>query len=329
MQTKLRAAIAGTGSYLPKQVLTNADLERLVATNNEWIVERTGIRERRVAAPEETTGSMAIEAGRLACRDAGLDPAELDLVIVATVTPDYVFPATACLVQAALGAKRAGAFDLEAACSGFVYATQVAAGMIAAGIHRHVLVIGAETLTRIVDYTDRGTCILFGDGAGAAVFSRSTGEAGVLFTRVASDGGMADVLQIPAGGSKRPPSAETVAARQHFMVAEGRKVFKFATTAFVELVEEALAACELTPDDVALIVPHQVNERIIDAAMKKLHLPPGKIYVNIDRYGNTSAASVPIALDEARREGKLKPGDIALLLAFGAGLTWASAVVRM
>lgn len=329
MKAKFRAAIVGTGSYLPQQVLTNADLERMVATSNDWIIERTGIRERRIAAPDETTASMSIAAARLACQDARLDPAELDLIVVATVTPDYVFPATACLVQQALSAKRAGGFDLEAACSGFLYAAQVATGLIASGIHRHVLVIGAETLSRIVDYTDRGTCILFGDGAGAAVFSRATGEAGVLYTRVACDGGMADVLQIPAGGSRRPATAETVAARQHYMLIEGRKVFKFATAAFVELVQEALAACELTPQDLALIVPHQVNERIIDAAVKKLELPADKIYVNIDRYGNTSAASVPIALDEARRLGRLKSGDLVLLLAFGAGLTWASAVVRM
>jgi 3-oxoacyl-[acyl-carrier-protein] synthase-3 len=329
MTSKLRAAIKGTGACLPEKVLTNAELERLVDTSHEWIMERTGIRERRIAAPHETTASLAITAGRRACDDAGLDPAELDLIIVATVTPDYPFPATACLVQHALGAKRAAGFDLEAACSGFVYGAAVAAGMITSGASRNILLIGAETLSRIVDYTDRGTCILFGDGAGAAVFGASESGAGLLYSRLACDGGMAEMLRVPAGGSKQPASAETVAGRLHYMQIEGRKVFKFATGAFVELVREAMQTCGLTRDDVALIVPHQVNERIIDAAVDRLELPREKVFVNIDRYGNTSAASVPIALDEARRQGRLKSGDIAILLAFGAGLTWASAVVRM
>ena len=329
MNSKLRAAITGTGCYLPERVLTNADLEKLVQTSDEWIIERTGIRERRMAAADETTATMSAIAARRACEDAGLSPNDLDLIIVATVTPDYVFPATACLVQEAIGARRAAGFDLEAACSGFLFGAQVAAGMIMGGLHKHVLVIGAETLTRIVDYTDRGTCILFGDGAGAAVFSASTSGAGVLYSRLASDGSLADLLKIQAGGCRTPASAETVAARQHYMEIEGRKVFKFATAAFVELVEDAMAKCELSKNDVALVVPHQVNERIIDAAMKRLDLPPEKVFMNIDRYGNTSAASVPIALDEARRQGRLKPGDIAILLAFGAGVTWASAVVRM
>jgi 3-oxoacyl-[acyl-carrier-protein] synthase-3 len=329
MKPTSRAAIAGTGSYVPDGVLTNADLERLVDTSNDWIVERTGIHERRVAAAGETTASMATIAGRRACQNAGLDPAELDLIIVATVTPDHVFPATACLVQGALGARRAGAFDLEAACSGFLYGASVATAMISAGLYRNVLVVGAETLSRIVDYTDRGTCILFGDGAGAAVFSRSTGDSGVLHSRLASDGAQAGMLQLPAGGSKLPASIETVAARQHYMQIEGRKVFKFATTTFIDLVQEAMRVCELRPEDVGLIVPHQVNERIIEAAIGKLGLPREKFFINIARYGNTSAASVPIALDEARRQGRLRPGDHVIMVAFGAGLTWASLVARM
>jgi 3-oxoacyl-[acyl-carrier-protein] synthase-3 len=329
MTSNLRAAITGTGACLPERVLTNTDLARLVETSDDWIVERTGIRQRRIAAEDETTATLATTAARRACEDAGLDPAELDLVIVATVTPDYPFPATACLVQHALGAKRAAAFDLEAACSGFLYATAVGAGMIAAGLHRNVLVIGAETLSRIVDYTDRGTCILFGDGAGAAVLSASDNGRGILKTRLASDGGMAEMLCIPAGGSKLPASCDTVTRRLHYMQIEGRKVFRFATGAFVDLVREAMESCGLSRDDVALVVPHQVNERIIEAAIERLELPREKFFVNIDRYGNTSAASVPIALDEARRQGRLKPGDVAILLAFGAGLTWASAVVRM
>lgn len=329
MTTQIRAAIAGTGSYLPQRVLTNADLEKLVATSNDWIVERTGIRERRIAEPHETTATMAGAAARRALENANVDPGDLDLIIVCTVTPDHVFPATACLLQDALGAKRAGAFDLEAACSGFLYGLHVARGMVVSGMHRNVLVVGAETLSRFIDYSDRGSCILFGDGAGAAVFSRSTNGSGVLFSKVASDGGQADILQIPAGGSKLPPSAQTVAAKQHFMQIEGRRVFKFATNAFVDLCHEALQACELQPADIALIVPHQVNERIIDAAMKRLDFPAEKIFINIDKYGNTAAASVPIALDEARRQGRLQAGDLAILLAFGAGLGWGSAVVKM
>jgi 3-oxoacyl-[acyl-carrier-protein] synthase-3 len=325
----LRAAIAGTGSYVPSRVLTNAELEKLVDTSNEWIVERTGIRERRVAAENESTSSMAIEAARRACQNAGLDPQELDLIIVATCTPDYLFPATACLVQDALGAKRAGAFDLEAACSGFLYATSLASAAIVSGQHRNVLVVGAETLTRIVDYKDRSTCILFGDGAGAAVFRPNMEGAGVLHYRLGSDGGQAQMLRVPAGGTKLPSSAETVAGRLHYLQIEGRKVFRFATTVFIELVEEAMQACRLTKEEVALIVPHQVNERIIEAAIKKLELPAEKFFVNIQKYGNTSAASVPLALDEALREGRLRRGDVAILLAFGAGLTWGSAVVRM
>jgi 3-oxoacyl-[acyl-carrier-protein] synthase-3 len=326
---KLRAAIAGTGAYLPERRLTNADLEKLVDTSDQWIVERTGIRERRIAAPHETTSSMAIEAARRACDAASFDPRDLDLIMVATATPDYAFPATACLVQHALGATKAGSFDMQAACSGFLYATSMASALIASGQHRHVMVIGAETLSRIVDYTDRSTCILFGDGAGAVIFSPSRAGVGILHTKIGADGSQADVLKLPAGGSKLPASAETLAARQHYMHIEGRRVFKFATTVFIELVQEAMQTCGLSRDDVKLIVPHQVNERIIDAAMRKLDLPPEKFFVNIDRYGNTSAASVPIALDEARQQGRLLPGDIAIMLAFGAGLTWSSAVVRM
>jgi 3-oxoacyl-[acyl-carrier-protein] synthase-3 len=329
MTPNLRAAIAGTGSYVPARVLTNAELETLVDTSNEWIVERTGILQRRIAAENESTSSMAIEAARRACQNAAFNPQDLDLIIVATCTADYPLPATACLVQDALGARRAGAFDLEAACSGFLYATSLASAAIGSGQHRNVLVVGAETLSRIVDYKDRGTCILFGDGAGAALFRPNVEGAGVLHCKLGADGGQAQMLRVPAGGTKLPPSAETVAQRLHYLQIEGRKVFRFATTVFIELVEEAMRACNLAKEDVSLIVPHQVNERIIEAAIKKLDLPPEKFFVNIQKYGNTSAASVPIALDEARRQGRLRRGDVAILLAFGAGLTWGSAVVRM
>lgn len=329
MTPNLRAAIAGTGSYVPTRVLSNADLEKLVDTSNQWIVERTGILERRIAAEDETTGSMAAEAARRACRNANLDPADLDLIIVATCTPDYPVPSTACLVQDSLGARSAGAMDLQVACTGFLYATHLAQAAIVSGQHRNVLVIGAETLSRIVDYQDRSTCILFGDGAGAAVFRPNVEGPGVLYTKLGADGSMAQMLRVPAGGSKLPASKETVEQRLHYLQIEGRKVFRFATTVFIDLVRDAMKTCGLSREDVTLVVPHQVNERIIDAAIEKLQMPADKFYVNIHKYGNTSAASVPIAFDEARREGRLKRGDIAILLSFGAGLTWGAAVVRL
>lgn len=324
-----RAAILGTGFYVPERVLANADLESLVDTSDQWIVERTGIRERRIAADDETTSTMATIAGRLACEDAGVRPEDLDLIIVATLTPDYLTPATACLVQGELGADQAGAFDLEAACTGFIYGLSVAAGMVSSGMARHVLVIGADTLSRVVDYTDRGTCILFGDGAGAAVVGPSTSDAGVLYSRLRSHGEQAEMIQIPGGGSRYPSTQESVAARQHYLQIAGRQVFKFATNAFIELIHDCLEHCQLKHSDVALIVPHQVNERIIDAAMKRIEFPREKCFINIDRYGNTSGASVPIALHEARQAGRLKSGDIAILLGFGAGLTWGVSVVKM
>ena len=326
---QLRAAIQGTGSYLPQGVLDNVDLEHIVDTNDQWIMERTGIRQRRIAAAHETTASMAVEAGKVACVDAGLDPGELDLIILATITPDQLVPAAACVVQNALGAKRAAAFDLGAACTGFLYASTVATGMISSGMYQRVLVIGSETLSRITDYSDRNTCVLFGDGAGAAVFAPRRDGTGILYSRLYADGEHANLMHILAGGSKCPASMATVAARQHYLRVAGKQVFKFATNIFVQLVEETLAACELTFEDVALVIPHQVNERIIDAAMCKLGMPAEKCFVNIDRYGNTSAASVPIALDEARRLGRLNPGDTAILLAFGAGLTWGAMVVKL
>lgn len=326
---QLRAAIDGTGSYLPERVLSNADLEQMVSTSHQWIMERTGIRERRIAAPHETTASMAVEAGKLACADAEIDPAELDLIILATVTPDQVLPAAACIVQSALCAKRAAAFDLGAACAGFMYASTVATGMIGSGMYQRVLVIGSETLSRFTDYSDRNTCILFGDGAGAAVFGARRDGTGVLYSKIYADGEHADLMHVLGGGSKRPTSMATVAAGEHYMRVAGRQVFKFATNIFVRMVEETLAACELTYEDVSLLIPHQVNERIIDAAMCKLGMPAEKCFVNIDRYGNTSAASVPIALDEALRQGRLHPGDTAILLGFGAGLTWGVTVVRI
>jgi 3-oxoacyl-[acyl-carrier-protein] synthase-3 len=311
-------------------VLTNGELESLVETSNDWIVERTGIRERRVVSDGEATSTLAIPAARAACENAQVDPASLDLIIVATVTPDTVFPSCACLVQEALGARNAGAFDLSAACSGFVYALATGASYVQSGGAARVLVVGAETLSKFVDYRDRSTCILFGDGAGAVLLEPATeSDRGVLFSRLRADGRGASLMAIPAGGSRLPATCDTVQNRLHYMKIQGREVFKFAVTTMKELIEEAMARCELSVDQVALVIPHQVNERIIDAASKKLDLPRDRYFVNIDRYGNTSAASIPIALDEARRKGQVKTGDHVIMVAFGAGLTWGSCVVRL
>jgi len=326
---QLRAAIAGTGCYVPTKVLTNDDLRQHVDTSDEWILSRTGIRQRRIAAEHESTSTMAAEAARRACQDAGIDTTEIDLIIVATVTPDHPFPATACLVQHAIGAKYAAAFDLEAACTGFIYASTVAQSMIATGAAKTVLVVGAETMSRVLDFEDRCSCILFGDGAGAVVFKGSRDGSGIMHTKIAADGSGAMLMQIPAGGSRLPASAATIAMRQHYLQIAGRKVFKFATQVFADLLYDAMVACELTQQTLDLVIPHQVNLRIIEAAMKRLNLPMDKVFLNIDKYGNTSAASVPIALDEARRAGLLAPGDTAVMLGFGAGLTWGSSVVRI
>lgn len=322
-----RAAITGWGAYVPARVLTNADLERMVATSDEWIVTRTGIRERRVAGPEETTLFMATEAARRAVATAGLDPAQLDLVIVATTTPDYLMPATASLLQAAIGAPRAGAFDLVAACSGFVYALSVGAQFIMAGTAHAVLVVGVDALTRWLDFTDRSTCVLFGDGAGAVVLEASTEDEGVLSTVLGSDGSGAMHLYLDgfpelllANGSLPP--------KRPVMRMDGREVFRFSVRIIGEAAAEAIARAGLTLDEVDLLIPHQANLRIIDAAVKRLGLPWEKVWVNLDRYGNTSAASVPLGIAEAAEQGVLRPGMNVVLVAFGAGLAWAASVVR-
>lgn len=329
MQVNQRAAIVGTGSYVPERILSNADLERLVDTSNQWIIERTGISERRIAAKDEATSDMAAAAATRACADANIDPSELDMIIVCTVTPDQIVPSTASLVQARIGAMNAAAFDLQAACAGFVYGLSVAASMIATGMHRRVLLIGADTLTRYVDYTDRKTCILFGDGAGAIVLAATDDDRGVMHYSLHADGNHSQVICIPAGGTRTPATHDTVALGQHFIQVEGRRVFKFATNAFVDLTRDSMKACGLGVDDVALIVPHQVNARIIEAAMKRLEFPREKCFSNIDRYGNTSAASIPIALDEACQQERLSRNDTVLMMGFGAGLTWGATVVRM
>ncbi len=324
----IRARVIGTGAYLPERRLTNQELERTVETSDRWIVERTGIRERRIAAPEEATSDLAAAAGRQALAASGVAASSVELIIVATATPDMLFPSTACLVQEQLGAKQAFAFDLSAACTGFLYALAVADQYIRAGTYRTVLVIGAEVLSRMVDWTDRTTCILFGDGAGAAVLQAERGPRGILSTHLHSDGALWDLIHIPGGGSRRPPSAETLANRMNFVKMKGSETFRVAVRALEEVAREALAANGLSMEQLALVIPHQANLRILQAVAERLGVPEEKMMINVDRYGNTSAASIPIALDEAVRGGRVKPNDLLLLEAFGAGLTWGAAIVR-
>lgn len=323
------AIITGTGSCVPEKRLTNDDLSKMVDTSDEWIVQRTGIKERRIASPGESTLTFASKAATAALKASGLEPKHIDLIVCGTVTPEMALPSTACFVGAQLGLDRTPAYDIVAACSGFLYAIHTVVPMVECGLYKNVLVIGAETLTRIVDYQDRSSCILFGDGGGAVVVSRSQEQKrGVLYSSIYADGtGWEFLHMIP--GARHPMTEEMIAGRQHFMKIRGREIFKFAVTRFNELIDDALEKTGLSIDDVKLIVPHQVNLRIIDSAMERLKLPREKAYINIDKYGNTSAASIPIALDEAVRLGKLKKGDVALMVAFGAGLTWANSVIRM
>jgi 3-oxoacyl-[acyl-carrier-protein] synthase-3 len=323
------AIIAGTGSYVPEKRLTNDELSKMVDTNDEWIVQRTGIRERRIAGSQDSTATLASHAATKALQAAQLEPKHIDLVICGTITPEMSFPSTACFVAASLGLDSTPAFDVSAACSGFIYTLDIGAAFIRSGQYKNVLVIGAETLSRVTDYQDRGSCILFGDGAGAAVLQRSSEPGrGLLYSSLYADGHGWEMLHcLP--GSRHPLNEGMIAGRQHYMKIKGRDVYKFAVQRFHELIDDAMRKCELTADKIKLIVPHQVNQRIIDSAMERLKLPPEKAYVNIDRYGNTSAASIPIALDEAVRSGKIVKGDVIIFVAFGAGLTWANAVVRM
>jgi 3-oxoacyl-[acyl-carrier-protein] synthase-3 len=315
------AHVTGWGRYAPAQVLTNADLERMVDTSDEWIRTRTGIRERRVAAAHETTASMGAVAGLRAIRTAGIDPDEIDLILLATLTPDYWMPSTAALVKEAIGNTKAAAFDVMAACSGFVYAFSTAQAYIAAGTAKHVLVIGAELLTRFLDYTDRSTCILFGDGAGAVVLSASDEPGGALGIEMTTEPQGAYMIWLPAGGAKAPPSEGTIARGEHYVRMEGKETYRFATKTMATTAVESIRRAGLTPDDIDLFIPHQANVRIIEAVAKGLDLPMEKMFVNLDRYGNTSAASVPIALAEAVNEGRVKVGDNVTIVAFGAGFT--------
>jgi 3-oxoacyl-[acyl-carrier-protein] synthase-3 len=326
------AHVIGWGKYVPERVLTNDDLSEMVETSDEWIRTRTGIAERRIADDDESTSSMATKAAWQALRAAGVSPAQVDLIIVATATPDHAFPATACLVQDALGAKRAAAFDLSAGCTGFVYAMSVAADMVeardGAGKEATALVIGSETLSRITDWTDRATCVLFGDGAGAVVLQSNGSPGGVLSTFLGADGSGGDLLYIPAGGSDEPASHRTVSQRLHYLRMRGREVFRFAVRAMPDAAQKVLEQAGLTAKDVDLLVPHQANQRILEAAGRALNLPEEKMYSNLERYGNTSAASIPIALCEAVEEGRIHRDDVVVCVGFGAGLTWGATALR-
>jgi len=320
--------IIGWGKALPERVLTNDELSHMVDTSDGWIRERTGILERRIAGEGETTASLAIEAARRALDMAAFDPVDLDLIIVATVTPEYLFPATACLVQDALGASKAAAFDLSAGCTGFIYGLALATQGIKAGAYDHALVIGAETLSRIVNWRDRRTCVLFGDGAGAALLGASSAPGGVLTTLLGADGSGAELLILPAGGSRHPATLETAANGLHYLQMDGRKVFRFATRIIPQATREALSRAGLPLEHLELLIPHQANQRIIEASAQRLGLPLERIFTNLERYGNTAAASIPIALCEALEAGRVQMGDHLALVGFGAGLTWGAAVIE-
>jgi 3-oxoacyl-[acyl-carrier-protein] synthase-3 len=321
--------VASVGTAVPDRVLTNHELTQMLDTSDEWIVERTGIRERRIAAPEQSVAMLSREAGALALERAGVAAEELDGIVLATASPDRLLPSTACDLQALLGAHNAAAFDVGAACPGYLYALTVAEGLIASGQSRTVLVVGAEKLSTITDFTDRSTAILFGDGAGASVLRRSTRPGrGILSTFLKSDGRLAPLLYRPGGGSSDPISEKVVCERSHYMKMAGREVFKAAVLAMAEACDQALSRAGITADQVDLLVPHQANLRIIDATAKHAGIPMSKVMVNLDRYGNTSSASIPLALDQAVAEGRVGPGSLVLLVAFGAGFTWGSAVVR-
>lgn len=325
---KMRSVgIIGTGKYVPERVLTNADLEKMVDTNDEWIVSRTGIRERHIAAPEQATSDLAYEAAVRALKSAGMTADQLELIIVATITPDTSFPSTACILQDKLGAKRAAAFDLSAACSGFVYSMATANGFIQTGMYKNALVIGVDTLSRITDYTDRNTCVLFGDGAGAVIVGEVPEGRGFLSFDLGAEGAGGELLKLAAGGSRLPASEETVKAKQHYIYMNGREVFKFAVRVMGSATEEVLRKAGKTKGDIDLFVPHQANIRIIQSAMQRLNLPEEKCVINVDKYANTSAASIPLALVEAAEDGRIKEGDTVLLVGFGGGLTWGASVL--
>ncbi len=322
--------IKGTGSYTPQKALTNNDLSKIVDTSDEWIFTRTGIRERRVAADNETSSSMGAEAGIRAVENAGLKVEDIDVIVVGTMTPDMPFPSTACLVQDKMGIKNAVCFDVEAACSGFLYIMEIASGLLQTGRYRNALIIGSEKLSSIMDWQDRTTCVLFGDGAGAAVLSLAEegDNSGIIDFKLGADGSKADMLHQPGGGCALPPSTESLNDRQHFLKMRGTEVFKQAVRVMGQAAVEILEQNGINSDQLACVIPHQANMRIIESLSSRLHIPIERFFLNLDKYGNTSAASIPIALDEAARAGRIKSGDTILLVAFGAGLTWGSTLIR-
>ncbi len=323
----MRSRILGTGSYAPKQVLTNADLEAMVETSDSWIVERTGIRERRLAAPDEACSDLGVLAAQQALADADVQAAQLDLILVATCTGDSPLPSTASLIQHRLGADKAAACDISAACCGFVYGLSVADAFVRTG-HKYVLVIGSEVMSSITDWTDRNTCVLFGDGAGAVVLGPTDDDRGILSVHLHADGRLSDLICVPGGGSSLPPSERVLAERLHCVKMRGNETFKIAVKTMEEAIREAVAAQGLGIDDIDCLVPHQANIRILRAVGQRIGLSPDRIMINVDRYGNTSAASIPLALDEAAKNGTIREGSLVVMAAFGAGLTWASGVMR-
>jgi len=324
----LKARIISTGSYVPENVITNNDLEQIVDTSDEWIIERTGIRERRIVNGTQATSDLAYEAAHQALKKAGLKPGDIDLIIVATISGDMVFPSTACFLQKKLGAKKAAAFDLNAACSGFVYGLHLANSLIKSGAHNRVLLVGAEVLSKFTDWRDRTTCVLFGDGAGAVLLEGTKEKQGIYSTHIYSDGSLSDLICLPGGGSRNPCSKESILKRLHFMKMKGNETFKVAVRTLEELATRTLEENGLEPSQLSLLIPHQANLRIIQATAKRLGLSPEKVFINIEKYGNTSSASIPIALDEAVQAGRCRKGEYTLLEAFGGGLTWGSALIR-
>jgi 3-oxoacyl-[acyl-carrier-protein] synthase III len=322
-----KVGIIGVGKYLPKKILSNADLEKIVDTSDEWITTRTGIKERRLVAKTEATSDLALKAAKDALTDAKLDPCDIDLIIVATITPDMQFPATACLLQSSLGAKNAVCFDVSAACSGFIYGLTIAQQFVARSVYKNALVVGAEAISTITDWQDRGTCVLFGDGAGAAVVSEVK-SGGIVASYLGSDGTMSELLNVPGGGSRNPACAKTLDSRLHYIKMRGNELFKVAVNTMTNAAETVLKQADLKISDVNLIIPHQANTRIIVAVAKKLKLPLDKFYLNIERYGNMSSASLAVALCEAVKEGRIKKGDTVLLDAFGAGLVWGACIIK-
>ncbi|MEK7864197.1 MAG: beta-ketoacyl-ACP synthase III, partial [Nitrospirota bacterium] len=320
----LRAKIIATGSYVPKRVLTNFDLEKMVDTSDEWIMERSGIRERRIADEKEAASDLAYEAAKAAFKKADIKPKDIELIIVATITGDMPTPATACHLQHKLGIKKAAAFDVNAACSGFLYGLSIADSFIKSGVYKRILLVGSEVLSRFTDWEDRTTCVIFGDGAGAVILEATDEDRGIVSAHMRSDGALWELLHMPGGGSINPPSKESLKKRQHYLKMKGNETFKVAVRTLENLVSRTLEENKLKASQISLLIPHQANLRIIQATAERLNIPMEKVFVNIDKYGNTSAASIPIALDEAVRQGRVRDGDYVLLEAFGGGLTWGS-----